>query len=481
MLREAPEESHDGASPQGGARTSVRGGHRRLDGLTKEWGSWDSVSLYLERCQVETPEGLVQATWRHVHELRPRIGKVVDFGAGDGRFARHGRYRQYVGYEIDTALCAKADLRGSASLINKCAFSDEVLDADVCIGNPPFVRNQDLPSGWRQDASQILYQRAGVAISGLANAWQYFFFLALVSAKESGLCALIIPYEWVSRPSSRAVRDFIKAKGWSVRVYRLIDTTFSSVLTTSSITIVDKSKRDGLWSYFEETAAGEYSALPSPSGGPDGVIPYLRRGATWKDGPRAKRGLSPGTQKVLTLTEGQRVRSGLHIRRDVVPCVTTLRHLPAEICDLDDESFRAYYRAPNQKCWLIRTDSEPSPVLAAYLKSVPDSTYQTSTCLERGEWWRFPMPSVPDVLISMSFKGKFPKAVRNLAKVRAVGGVYGIYNLSAEQAKLVTAGLGGRDIRSGVVAHSNGLRKIEISQLNTLLVEAFGPRREPKG
>lgn len=474
------EESHDGSSPRGAHGVSIRDRHHRLDHLTKEWGSWDSVSLYLDRCQVETPDGLVQATWHHVHGLRPQIGKVVDFGAGDGRFSRYGRYRQYVGYEIDTELCAKSDLPDTASLINKCAFSDEVMDADVCIGNPPFVRNQDLPVGWRQHASQVLYQRTGVAISGLANAWQYFFLLALASVKASGLCALIIPYEWVSRPSSIAVRNFIKAKGWNVSVYRLIDTTFRSVLTTSSITIVDKAKRDGQWSYFEETAAGKYSALPSPTGGPDGVIPYLGRGATWTDMPYAKRGLSPGTQKVLTLTEGERVRSGLRITRDVVPCVTTLRNLPATVCDLDYDSFRDKYRAPNQKCWLIRTDTELSPALVAYLKSIPESTYQTSTCLKRDEWWRFRMPLVPDVLISMSFRGKFPKAVRNLAKVRAVGGVYGIYNLSAEQAKMVTTGLGDLDVCNRVVAHSNGLRKIEVGQLNTLLVEAFGHQREPQ-
>lgn len=478
MLREVPEESYDAAFNRDGPGTLVSDRDHQLDRLTKEWGSRDSVSLYLQRCQVETPGGLVEATWRHVHESRPLIGKVVDFGAGDGRFSRHGGYGQYVGYEIDTALCAKANLQASASLVNKCAFSDDILDADVCIGNPPFVRNQDLPPGWRQHASQVLYRRTGVAISGLANAWQYFFFLALISAEESGLCALIIPYEWVSRPSSKAVRDFINSKRWNVSVYRLVDTTFNSVLTTSSITIVDKAKRDGQWSYFEETAAGEYSPLPSPTGGPNGVIPYLPRGATRADGPHAKRGLSPGTQKVLTLTEGERVRFGLHARRDVVPCVTTLRHLSRDIRHLDSETFRAQYRAPDRKCWLIRTDTEPGPALAAYLKSVPACEYQTSTCLKREEWWRFSMPAIPDVLISMSFKGKFPKAVRNQAKVRAVGGVYGIYNLSAAQAERVTTSLGGLDIRSGVVAHSNGLRKIEISQVNTLLMEAFGPLQE---
>ncbi len=477
MPRDTLEESRPTTSSRPGPPAFGRERRRQLDRLTRTWGSWDSVSLYLQRCQVETPDNLVQATWRHVHESRSRVGKVVDFGAGDGRFAHYGRYREYVGYEIDSALCGRGQLPAGASLLNQCAFSGDISDADVCLGNPPFVRNQDLPLGWRQHASMVLFQRTGVAISGLANAWQYFLFLALTSAKKSGLCALIIPYEWVSRPSSGAVRDYITAQRWNVSVYRLVDTTFNSVLTTSSITIIDKAKRDGRWSYFEETADGTYSALQSPSGGVGGVIPYLRRSATPTSGPHAKRGRSPGTQKVFTLTEGERVRFGLTVKRDVVPCITTLRHLPNNVRDLDDQNLCTHYRTPNQKCWLIRTDREPSRALAAYLDAVPESDYQTSTCLEREEWWRFPMPPIPDVLISMSFRGAFPKAVRNTASVRAVGGVYGIYNLSPTQADEVTAGLRGIDISDGVVAHSNGLHKIEISQLNTLLVDAFGAQR----
>ena len=41
-------------------------------------------------------------TLEHVYERRSApVGKVVDFGAGDGRFARGQHYRQYRGYEID--------------------------------------------------------------------------------------------------------------------------------------------------------------------------------------------------------------------------------------------------------------------------------------------------------------------------------------------------------------------------------------------
>ena len=252
----------------------------------------------------------------------------MDFGAGDGRFAKGGIFQTYIGYEIDQERCTGARLPNNATLLNRCAFSDEISDADLCIGNPPFVRNQDLPIGWRQRVVKVLERRTGVSVSGLANAWQYFFLLAIASSKEDGLNALIIPYEWVSRPSARALREYIRKHRWNVSVYRLVDSKFNNVLTTSSITIIDKGQRDGVWSYFEETTDGNYLPLKSPAGSKAGVIKYLPRKDIPSGAPWAMRGLSPGTQKVLTLTEGERVRNGLQIDRDVVPCVTSLRHLP---------------------------------------------------------------------------------------------------------------------------------------------------------
>lgn len=74
-----------------------------LPDLTSDWGCEETVALYLDTCQVDTPEKLVHATWEHVHHLRGDLDHVVDFGAGDGRFALGGRYRRYEGFEIDEA------------------------------------------------------------------------------------------------------------------------------------------------------------------------------------------------------------------------------------------------------------------------------------------------------------------------------------------------------------------------------------------
>ncbi len=272
----------------------------------------------------------------------------------------------------------------------------------------------------------------------------------------------------------RDLRDYIHSQGWGVRVYRLVDTTFDSVLTTSSITLIDKSSSDGDWRFFEETADGAWAEMASESGSASGVIPYRRRSDIEADAPRAVRGLSPGTQKVLTLTEAERVRFGLDIGVDVVPCVTTLRSVPSGVLDLNDAAFHKHFRDAGQKCWLIRTDVEPGRNLSAYLTNVPAMDYQTATCLERSVWWRFKMPPVPDVLMAQSFRESYPKAIINSISARAVGGVCGIHNLGPERAEAVATGLDGLDLKHRVVAHSNGLRKIEINQINAILLDVFG-------
>lgn len=83
------------------------------------------------------------------------------------------------------------------------------------------------------------------------------------------------------------------------------------------------------------------------------------------------------------------------------------------------------------------------------------------------------MPPKPELLVAMSFRGRFPKIVTNTIGARAVGSVYGIYNVTVAQTERLTAYFNDIDIRDRVVAHSNGLRKIEVNQLNTLLIEAF--------
>ena len=454
---------------------------RGQDSITESTGRWGdpvSVSSYLDRCQVDTPLDVVRSTWDHVHKLRPRrIGKVIDLGAGDGRFAISGNYASYVGYEIDPDRCSGARLPRNARLVKRCAITNLAADADVCVGNPPFVRNQDIPAKWRERAHRVVRKRTGVSVPRLANAWQYFFLNALASLRPDGLAALILPFEWVSRPSARVLREYIHGQQWNVYVYRLQDPAFPRVLTTASITVVDKAALDGKWEFHDEVDDGHVRRMASPTGSSVGVLSYLRAADLPAGRPRAKRGLSPGTQSVLTLTEAQREALSLQVGRDVAACVTSLRCLPTSVTELDEDTFRKHYIDGGHRCWLIRTDQVPSVALAEYLSGVPDSERQTRTCRARAKWWLFKMPSQPSVLFAQGFRGRFPKVVRNTVAARAVGGVCGIYDASDEQIDALTAKLDGIDLRDHVVSYSSGFYKVEINQINALLAQ-LGAKRD---
>ena len=90
-----------------------------------------AVTLYLDRCQIDTPATVVSAVWKEILQRRKSVAKVVDFGAGDGRFAHGGKFSEYVGYEIDARRSTLALLPPGATLLTRCAFSDTVSDADL--------------------------------------------------------------------------------------------------------------------------------------------------------------------------------------------------------------------------------------------------------------------------------------------------------------------------------------------------------------
>src|SRR5215204_5983398 len=81
-------------------------------------GKKPESSLYLGRCQVDTPHELVATIWQLVTKRRASFDKVVDFGAGDARFATGGRYRNYIGYEIDRLRCSVTTLPPKAKIVN---------------------------------------------------------------------------------------------------------------------------------------------------------------------------------------------------------------------------------------------------------------------------------------------------------------------------------------------------------------------------
>jgi len=423
--------------------------------------------VYLARCQVDTPERLVRFLWSLVNARRENAGAVVDFGCGDARFSLQGVFDTYTGFEIDIARGPRKQLSPPNKVIFDNAFAArDAQNYDVCVGNPPYVRHHDLEDDWLLQAEACLSRLLAYEGDGRSNAYVYFLWLALASVTDDGLVALVIPYEWVSRPASAKLRDFIKTSGWDVDVYHIENAAFERVLTTACVTIIDKrASRNGMWRFFTVDDADVVSPMKQVTG--TSYRPLGYQNATSR--ARAIRGLSPGGQAVFVLTESERIRFQLEIERDVVPAVSSFRRIEQSQATLTNTLFRNHYVHGGQRCWLLNVGGEISPALKAYLDQVPESARNNYTCQARTVWWAFSMPKVADILYASGFTGARPKVFRNMVGAVHVGGIHGIHCESSAVATTVLQSLQKIDLSKKVISLSNGFLKIEVRQMNSVL------------
>jgi hypothetical protein len=418
----------------------------------------------LSQSQVKTPEAVVALFWQLAGPYRRRFGTVLDMGAGDCRLARGAPVDKYIGVEIDKSRVRHAHPPKNGTLINGCVFKHKGTGYDACVGNPPYVRHHDIQSPWKENIVARIERELGICLNKHCNLYIYFLCLAILKSHDDGLVSLIIPYEWVSRPSTKAVRKFIREQRWNVTVYRFQTPIFDGVMTTASITIVDKASRNGEWNYYD--IKPDYSTIKrrTVTGGRYNALEYSNRGLIW-----GLRGLSPGSQEIFTLTEGQRVHFGLS-KRDVVPCVTSLRHAPPELRVLSKASFRKYYVLSGAKCWLIRSFSQKrSSALDAYLNAVPFKKRQTYTCKNQLPWFKFRPHPIPQLLFSSGFTTFGPKVLLNGVGARTVGSVWGIHSSTKLPRRKLQEYLLNINFEKRVVGHAEKLKKVEVRQLNGVL------------
>lgn len=427
---------------------------------------------HLQRCQVATPPDVVDLLWRLALAARKgaEFDSVLDLGAGDARFARSAvaRFDRYLGVERDRhKITVTSDLPKRARVVCGDALAWRGHRVSLAIGNPPFIKAAHLHPEWRASALDRLEAQSGVRLKDTANAYVLFLLQAMLRTRDDGLVVQLVPYEWVSRPSAAELRAYLRAQRWDVRVFRFNADLFPRVLTTASVVIIDKRSTQGRWEFGEIERNGTLRTFTSPSGTAKSVLPYAGR-----DGNvHALRGLSPGGQEIFVLTEQQRLHFGLRKKRDVVPCVTSLRRLTADTGVLDGETFRRDFVESGARCWLIRSDRPNwSAQLSAYLASVGTRWKRYSTCTNRSQWARYVSHPAPALLVSSGFVGKAPKVVVNEVGAIAVGSVYAVLTRRSKP-KLVQLAcrLRAYDFSRRLVHHSNNLRKIEVRQLNAVL------------
>lgn len=449
----------------------VNGGTVRLPSSTRH----PRTAYELSQSQVATPESVVSLFWQLTGKYRSSLKTVLDMGAGDCRFGRGGNCERYLGVEIDKNRVALARPPANGKIVHGCVFEHGESGFDACIGNPPYARHHDIEVSWKNRTVARLDRELGTSLNRHCNLYIYFLCLALLKSRRDGLVALVIPYEWVSRPAARAVRDYILAQGWNVDVYRFETPIFEGVMTTASISVVDKARNQRRWRYYDITSRYRVKRRLGVTNSRQGLLHYERRGELW-----ALRGLSPGSQKIFTLTEGERIHAGLS-RSDVVPCVTTLRNSPRGLQTLSAKAFREHFIEAGERCWLIRSNAEKRSVaLDAYLSAIPAKTRDNYTCRHQEPWFNYEAHPVPRLLFSSGFTKFGPKVLVNLVGARAVGSVMGIHGKGGTSMQRLRSYLVRINFERRIVAHARKLKKVEVKQLNGVL-SSFLQREKNNG
>lgn len=425
----------------------------------------------LSASQVHTPPEIVELFWQLTSAKRDILDSVLDLGAGDCRFAIGSNASRYVGIEIDRHRVERAIVPPNGQLIEACAFKYDGSEYAACIGNPPYVRHHHLGRTWKAKIARSLERQLGFPLNQHCNLYLYFLCLGLLKTKDNGLVSMVIPYEWVSRPSARPIREHIVSKGWDVSVYRFEQPIFPGVQTTASITLIDKSSSAGSWQYFDVDAELNIRCRNGPATA--SVISYAKRGRVW-----ALRGLSPGSQDIFTLTEGERLHNGLRLS-DVEPCITTLKHVPTETNVLSASSFKRLFIETGNKCWLIKCNRQKiSTRLKQYLESVPESARNNWTCRNQEPWYNFSPHPVPKILISSAFVRHGPKMLINQVGAYAIGTVCGIHADGPLDTRAMQLSLRQINMEQRVVPHAGRLKKVEVRQLNSVLNEVLASREQ---
>ena len=145
--------------------------------------------------QVFTPPKIVE----QMLSLRRNRGRTLEPSAGNGAFSRH---------LDDDAVCIELDARVAPPGTRVMDFFTYPVTEkfDTVIGNPPYVRFQDIPESTRKQLDERLFD-------GRSNLYLFFIEKCIRHLKPGGELIFIVPREFIKLTAARRLNRFIFEQG----------------------------------------------------------------------------------------------------------------------------------------------------------------------------------------------------------------------------------------------------------------------------
>jgi predicted RNA methylase len=451
-----------------------------------------------------TPLKIVQAmtAWAaaRVDSGRPEPVRVIDPGAGTGRFAIAAA-RAFPGAEIiavendpDLAFLLRANLK-----VLQLSSRVRVLVADfrgvefppvagptLHIGNPPYVRHHKIGRDWKQWYTAACASK-GIVASQLAGMHLHFFAKVAEIASPGDFGCFITAAEWLDVGYGAALRSLL-ANGLGGAELHVVEPTaeaFPGTMTTAAITAFTVGHRPAT---LTVRRVADPSGLNRLEGGRQVGWEEVARTPRWSI---LVRGGSPPPPGMVALGELCRVHrgqvtganriwiAGPHTRelpdRVLRPTVTSAMELitAGEVLD-DPGRLRRVVDLPPDLGALSPEEREAVERFIAWAKSA--GAAEGYIARHRTPWWAVRLAEPAP--IACTYMARRPPAfVRNRAGARLLNIAHGIYPrepMSETQLMALVRALRATVNRSDGRTYSGGLTKFEPSELERVPIPRFG-------
>ncbi len=452
-----------------------------------------------------TPATIVDAMAAWAHAENPRPARIVDPGAGSGRFlmaaARRFPDAELIAVEADPLamlmLRANAAVNGFADrlTVHLTDYRTITLPAasgpTLFIGNPPYVRHHDIGEQWKIWFAATA-GRFGLRASKLAGLHIHFFFKTRELARPGDYGAFITAAEWLDVNYGSALRRLLgdgSLDGLGGTAVHIIDPgaqPFTDALTTAAITCFRVGSRPA------GIVMRAVDSLDDLS--PDNPAPRTRERAVAGDEIAAARKWSIFVREpqqapagFIELGEMFRVHRGQVTGSNAVwiesgaardlpkrckpHAVTRARELFAAGAALT--SARGFQRVIDLPADLDTLDAGERKAVQRFLAwAMRQGAHESYIATHRRAWWSVGLRAPAPVLCTYMAR-RAPAFVRNLVRVRHINIAHGLYPrepLDDAALAAVVAWLRHHASTAGGRTYAGGLVKFEPKELERILL-----------
>ena len=291
---------------------------------------------------------------------------------------------------------------------------DATEDADVALGNPPYIRYQEFSGEQRELAKQRALEQ-GVRISSLSSSWAPFVVHACSFLRRGGRLGMVLPAELLSANYAGAIRAYFLAHFTQLRVVMFERSVFPEVEeevilllaegyglgVCKGVYMLQVESMDIMGSGVETfcTVTGEQRW---PLGAQGARAHELLRDAkhlvSLADWGTVRLGAVTGANDYFCLSADEADRLGLGEDDVVALCPAGSRHLRGLSYGTEDFERLSTHRA---RTLLFYPGDEPSEAALRYIRyGLELGVDQRYKCRARKPWWRVPGIATCDLFVT---------------------------------------------------------------------------------